>query len=1292
MDNNNNASLSNPQHQVNAEEYQLVIEENKFLQEKIELINRISKSPSLEDVLNEILLFLNREWGFNTLSSQIVDEKTNTLKFLSLNTIEDITGPISDAITADVPIEKKSSISAAVALSQKWFYADSKRTKKNLKRLPELDRNSLEQMGLIENLIVPVINDGETISVFHLGSTDKRTNLNKHICDEIFEFINNLSSHIQIIKNKIEQENLKKQQQETLDLFSKLINTIKLEEILNILGAEIDKLDTVDGYCINIFNRKNNQLICNKLSLSEEYKIMEKTYKNFVFPVKKDNENYQAIYNKQIIDIDNTNFDGFSSVTSARYMAWKMRHLIIIPIAKFDDKDSQAIGTIMIFNENAKVDEKSINTIKDKLFLFVDPIDNANKYSDFKEKERLIDSAVSERTRFLNFLNDVNNLTLLEKIYKMLSLEFLNLFEFDLVGILLEENGYLKKVSSYSKGEKYKHVLSAWDEFMDENPYATKSEEGAFSLCYVKNQHLYFPYIPDLLHLPMSPKDSGALSTIKNVISTLHIPIRKDGEAIGVITASSLDSKVELSSADIEFMEILGSFFGSAITNAKMFTTVEHQKEEIEVTLQELETTKDKLVETERKRADAMRKAKEIAEASVKAKSNFLANMSHEIRTPMNAITGLTDLALRMDLTPKLEDYLQKINASSETLLGIINDILDFSKIEAGKLDIEKTEFSLLDIFSHISDIFAAKIAEKQIELFFKPSVNIPVNVVGDPLRLSQVLINIINNAVKFTESGEIQVLISSKKATDKQDILEFNIIDSGIGIDKKVLPTLFDSFTQAEGSTTRKFGGTGLGLSISKKLVELMGGKLKAKSALGKGSDFSFTTKLECPEDGFNKISNIINTIPDEISGKNILVAAHNNKFREYLADVLLEHNFNVEAVSSGSEVLGIMSKQASNIDMLIVDANIPDNDGIIALQQVNNIKNMSGSKTVLLCEFCSDNYLSSQIIEETDLVLHKPIKMTDFINKICTSLLPEKNSGVIYESVANKLSACNEIEVEQKVRGANVLLTDDNKINQQVASELLERVGIVVDIANNGLEAINKLKVNKYDLVFMDLEMPVMGGLEATKIIRDNEHTNEQIIIAMTANAMQSDREESIEAGMNDYISKPIKTEDLYKLLLQWIKNNKSDSIINEPSRQVDLNKIIKCDNIHNRTLEVGFVPNENIQLINIDEAIKMLGNNKKLLAAIAKDFVAAYEDSLDTIFELINSNEYIEAHRIVHSIKGIAGTFACDSFYKIAIELELALKKKEQDLIQDIYTKYKDVFKVFLSDVKWIAGSKN
>ncbi|THB72129.1 MAG: response regulator [Gammaproteobacteria bacterium] len=1289
MDHKENTPSTSLQQQLSPEEFDAVLEENKFLQEKIELINKISKSPSLEEVLNEILLFLNGKWGFNTLSSQIVDEKTNTLKFFTFNTVEKLDGPINEAITVDVPLEKESSISAAVAISQKWFYADFERTKKNLERLSELDRNSLDKMGLIENLIVPVIDEGKTISVFHLGSTDNRTNLNKDICNEIFDFLNNLSSHIQIIKNKIEQENLKTQQQETLDLFSKLVNTIKLDEILDILGDEIDKLDSVDGYCINIFDKNNNQLICNKVSLSQEYKIMEKTYQKFVFPVKKGNENHKAIYDKQVIDIDNTNLSGFSSITSARYMAWKMKHLIIIPIAKFEDIDSQAIGTIMIFNENNKVDGKSIQTIKDKLFLFVDPIDNANKYSDFKEKERLIDSAVSERTRFLNFLNDVNNLTLLEKIYKMLSMEFLNLYKFDLIGILIEENGYLKRVSSYSKGEKYKNYLSDWDEFMDKNPYKTKSEEGAFSLCYVKNQHLFFPYIPDLLHLPMSKKDSGALNSIKKTISTLHFPIRKDGKAIGVITASSLDQKIELSGADIEFMEILGSFFGSAITNAKMYTTVEHQKEEIEATLQELETTKDKLVETERKRADAMRKAKEIAEASVEAKSNFLANMSHEIRTPMNAITGLTYLALRMDLTPKLEDYLQKINASSETLLGIINDILDFSKIEAGKLDLEKTEFSLLDIISHISDIFATKVAEKQLELFFKPDIDMPICVIGDPLRLSQVLINIINNAVKFTESGEIQVNISTKKASEEKVTLEFSVIDSGIGIDKKVLPTLFDSFTQANGSTSRKFGGTGLGLSISKRLVELMGGKLIAKSALGNGSIFSFTTQFEPPEGGFNNISKIVENISEEIKGKKIVVAAHNDKFSDYLANALQDHNFIVETVSSGSEILEMMSKYARNIHMVIVDTSIPD-DGISALQQVNNIKSMSGVKTAILTAFGNDDHLSSQIVEQTDLILHKPIKMTELINSICISLGSEQDGNVIYESSANKCSAYNEIEVEKNVRGATVLLTDDNRINQQVASELLERVGIIVDIANNGLEAVNKLKVNKYDVVFMDLEMPVMGGIEATKIIRDSEHTKDQTIIAMTANAMQSDRTESIEAGMNDYIAKPIKTEALYKLLLQYLKTNKRSNVLDfESSGHKDLERLIKTHNIKNQTIENAVIHNENLQIVNLEEALRMLANNKKLLVSIANDFIDSYEESPYMIDKHINNDELTDAKRLVHSIKGIASTFACDAFYNAAIEFELALKNRQKKLIENTFDNYKEIFEVFLNDVRWIAG---
>ncbi len=1279
------------QPQVEVEDVQAIIKQNEILQGRISLINKISKSRSIENVLNEVLLFLKQRWGFNMLGSQIVDDKEHKLKFLTLTSTEEIDDSVYDLITVDIPLENEYSISGAVALTQKWFYADFEQTK-NIEGLTEVDRESIKALGLEENLILPVIDDGKTIGVLHLGAIKNRINISKSDCKEIFDFVNNIASHIQIAKNKIEQENLKNIQQHTLDLFSKLVRTIKLDEILAILGKEIGALKGIDGYCINLFNQENNQLICNKISLSEEFQVMEKTYHQFIFPVEPGNENYLALHEKQVVDIDSSSLSVYSQITGARYLAWKMKHLVIIPITNFDDATSEVIGTIMIFSETNRIGDASIAAIKNKVFLFVDPINNSKKYSTFKQNEKLVDSVISERSRFLNFVNDVNNLTSLNKIFKKLLTEFMNQYPFDLVSILLEDNGVLQARSCVTNKNKYEELPKIWMKLMKENPYTVNAADGVYSASFVSNQHYFFPNVPDLINLPMSKRDSKFLKVVNGALSILHVPIRKDGVPIGVLSASSFDEHVEMSASDIDFMEIMVSFFGSAITNAKMYSTVGQQKDEIEETLLKLESTQDKLVETERKRADAMHMAKNVAEASAEAKSNFLANMSHEIRTPMNAIIGLTYLALRMDLKPKLEDYLQKINYSSETLLGIVNDILDFSKIEAGKLDIEKTDFSMVDIIDHISDIFASKIADKQIHMLFKSDVDMPINVVGDPLRLSQVLINIISNAVKFTEVGDVQIIITTQEITDVNITLQFNIIDTGIGISEEILPTLFDSFAQADGSITRKFGGTGLGLSISKHLVELMGGELKAKSSLKIGSDFSFVIKFERPESGhLMQVSDVIQKIPEEIYGKRILVATHNKHVEDFFAEVLNNHHFYVKTVSSGSEVIQLISKQNEIFDIVIIDANIPDNDGILAAQKVNAIKNMCGTKTMIMTAFSQEHGLSTKIINETDSFINKPIKISELINLICMNLLSTKDSKPIYELTANGFPVYNELEVKQQVRGASILLTDDNVINQQVATELLERVGISVDVAANGQEAVNKVKEKRYDIVFMDLQMPIMGGTEATKIIRDDEQTKSQIIIAMTANAMESDRIECISAGMNDYIAKPIKTEILYEQLLKWItipiaKVVSDAEILDEKH----IEQLVKISNPRNLQADEITLP-DNLKSINLEGALKMLAGNKNLLVTISKDFLKEYETNIGKIARHLQQQQFFEAQRLIHTIKGIAGTFSCDEFYQIAAEFESIIKNKQVELIEDAFEDYKKAYAVFLNDVKLIANSK-
>lgn len=1244
--------------------------EIESLQNEIALIHEIAHSDSLEEVLNVILIALNKKYGFNMSAGQIVDEENNILRFLSFFTKDEVDEETRRLVSVDVPLEAKYSVSATVALTKRWVYADSDSIE-SMDDIPEIDRNSLELLNIRENLILPIIDGNKTIAVIHLGAIDKRLDLSKNTCEEIYRFIGSLAPNVQIIKNKFEQEHIKQEQQKALDIIHRISRTIKLDEILQILGEEINNLEGVDGYSINLLDKEKKHLTCNKVALPGEFKAIEKTFHHFNYTLGPTDENTLVIENKKVISIHHGNKENFSESTRSRFKAWKMHHMVSLPLTNIEDDSAKVIGAIMLFNNSEMISRKSIDTLCKKLSMFFDPIDNSLKYSDLKQKEQIVESGIAERAQFLSFVNEVNNLNSVDKIYEKISDEFLSRYPFDMVVILMEKDESLQGVSSYTKDEQYKQKARKWSEIIKYRPFDISYDGGSYSMCYLNNQNLYFPDVPQIMDLPMNRNDRIMLQQLDGLKSIIHLPINKDGKPIGVISISSFNTHVSLARDDINFLELLASFIGTAIINAGLYSTIAEQKGEIENTLSELKTTQEKLVDTERKKNDALMIAMQAAEASAEAKSTFLANMSHEIRTPMNAIIGLTELALHRDMSSKLRDYLGKINTSSQNLLGIINDILDFSKIEAGKLNIEETEFNIYEVIDHISDIFSTRIVEKNISMIINPSSKLPGQLIGDPLRLSQVLINIINNAIKFTNDGEIQVTIDLAKMENGSVVLSFMVSDTGIGITPEILSKLFTPFTQADSSTTRKFGGTGLGLSICKHLVTLMNGEINVTSEVGKGSKFAFTVEMKTSDVNCIGLYNSLDLIPEKILEKRILLAATNKHEASYLKETLKNHGIHADSIDSYASLMYQISIQ-DDYDLILVDADMLDQ---AFSKRMAELRSSCDSKIILLSPFGYDNNIKQDHLKDIAHIITKPIKISDLLNSVCTNLLSQSEYKPIYKSSVNDEKAYDDLEIIEKVRGMRILLTDDNKINQQVGREMLERVGAVVDIAEDGRQAIAKTLQNRYDIVFMDIHMPEIGGVEATKILRSMPATQDSVIIAMTANAMQGDREACISNGMDDYISKPIKSKDLYELLFKWDRR--------APAVQEQI------ATVQNISTDKNINHLESLQAIDVANTLDMLAGNESLFNEICHLFKNDYGDSIEKLKDYLHQKDYGLAHRLCHSLKGIAATISADRFQEASFNLEQAISKENFEQIENLQPILETEFDKFLSDINILVS---
>ncbi|EHV5553359.1 response regulator, partial [Vibrio vulnificus] len=651
---------------------------------------------------------------------------------------------------------------------------------------------------------------------------------------------------------------------------------------------------------------------------------------------------------------------------------------------------------------------------------------------------------------------------------------------------------------------------------------------------------------------------------------------------------------------------------------------------------------------TERKQMESeLRDAKDTADAMSRAKGDFLANMSHEIRTPMNAILGMAHLALNTELDPSQRKYLTRINESAKNLLGIINDILDFSKIEAGKLSVESIDFSLDEVFENLTNVISFKAQEKGIEFLLDIDPRVPVGLVGDPLRLGQVLVNLCGNAVKFTEKGEILVSVMPESQSSDDVTLRFSVKDTGIGIDKEKIADLFNAFSQADTSITREFGGTGLGLSISKQLVELMGGQLSVSSAVGMGSTFTFTIHCGLQEAKMRDIAKPISGL----AGKRALIVDDNDSARNILMTLLSAMQFDAKAVSNGFEALDELRQ--STFDMVFVDWNMPGMNGLELLQTAHQERLLAETKNFLVTAYGREISMDENSSKLVDSLIVKPVNPSNLLDAIMDSY------GIEHVTRSSTTTTFEKPVFD----GQTLLLVEDNEVNQEVAIGLLNGTNLNIITADNGKLAIEALEHHPIDLVLMDMQMPVMDGITATKAIRERAEWATLPIVAMTANAMQSDVERCHEAGMNDHVAKPINVHNLYQVLSQYLSASNAashtSSSCSTSGSQSNPDRPASADEDDLPTLSG----------INIKEAIFNTGGNKESYLSILSRFLEMQLEELPMFKEVVEKEDWDMASRMAHTLKGAAANLGVTPLAQLAVKMEKSIDHRSKTVIGEL-----------------------
>jgi signal transduction histidine kinase/DNA-binding response OmpR family regulator/HPt (histidine-containing phosphotransfer) domain-containing protein len=651
------------------------------------------------------------------------------------------------------------------------------------------------------------------------------------------------------------------------------------------------------------------------------------------------------------------------------------------------------------------------------------------------------------------------------------------------------------------------------------------------------------------------------------------------------------------------------------------------------------------------------------AEAANNAKSEFLANMSHEIRTPMNGIIGMTHLALQTKLDGRQRNYLESVEVAAKGLLGIINDILDFSKIEAGKVSFEHIEFQLEDVLYGVTDLASIKAQKKELELLFKIDADVPLAMVGDPLRLRQILTNLVDNAIKFTERGEVTVSISQVAVGAETVDLRFAVTDTGVGLTQDQIGRLFNAFSQADNSTTRKYGGSGLGLTICKRLVELMSGEMGVISEPGAGSTFYFTARFGL-QTGHTR--HAVEWKP--VGHLRVLVVDDNASARDIFHGMLQSLHVEVVCVTGGLQALDALEqaqKAGEPFELVLVDWHMPNIDGVETIRRIQADSALATTPMCMMVTAHSREEVLRQVQDtgvNIDGLLIKPVAPSTLYDSIMTALGNDPGLGP-HKRPERGVRA----DVARALSGAHILLVEDNVMNREVALEILGRAGIRVDVASNGKQALEMIDRGQYDGVLMDCQMPVMDGFEATRLIRAQPRFAALPVIAITANAMTGDREKCAAAGMNDHIAKPIDMELMFSVLARWVQPRTPTA----PATK---------DHSAPRMKSVPYIPG-----LDSSRAMVRIGQDGDLFCKMLGWFRDGHCANVTEIRAAIAAGDRSTAHRLAHSLKGAAGSIGATGLSDAAKKLEHALRPGSGPVSQTVLTEVEELMALQLTEIE-------
>jgi two-component system sensor histidine kinase/response regulator len=756
------------------------------------------------------------------------------------------------------------------------------------------------------------------------------------------------------------------------------------------------------------------------------------------------------------------------------------------------------------------------------------------------------------------------------------------------------------------------------------------------------------------------------------ITSMLDAAIYSQSDLVGVVCCEHVGPPREWSDEEQTFTHSIADVVTLALeTSIRCQAEIELKKhgERLEELVDERTVELQKEIAERRNAEDELRlnmeeldASRRAAEVATQAKGDFLANMSHEIRTPMNAILGMAHLIMRTEMTAKQDDYLSKIDTSARNLLGIINDILDFSKIESGRLELEVVDFSLEEVLENVSTMVAFKAQKKGVEFVYTLAPNVPLSLRGDPLRLGQILINLCGNAVKFTNQGEIVISIELVSEDAEQVRLQFCVSDTGIGMNEEQRTKLFRAFSQADASTTRKYGGTGLGLVISKQLIELMNGNVRVESEPGVGSTFYFTVTFEWAKKELKRA----NKVSPDLQGLRTLVVDDSKTARQTLSTMLDSFSFQTDVAASGEEAMEKLTRATEigePIKLVLMDWKMPGMDGIETSLCIKSDPKLTHVPTIIMITAYDREEVTKQA-KEAGLgeLLVKPVSPSSLLEKILDIFGKKFEKAPLQKTVS-------ELGTLHRIKGARILVAEDNEINQQISQEILEEAGFVVEIANDGKEAVKMITEYAendplnvpFDAVLMDIQMPEMDGIEATQAIRNWERNTsskqkkpEIPIIAMTAHAMVGDAEKSLAAGMNDHVTKPIDPDRVFSTLVKWVK----PGVRKIPEKDV----LRDTSGIQGEDLPLPDLPG-----IDVESAITRMGGKPKRFRKFLIKFLTYKSGAADELSAALRDGDMEQVELLAHNLKGVAGNVGANDLYTAADNLEIAVKQGERKKIE-------------------------